>query len=236
MSGQDKDKLDNDLDSLQRQYHAAAVDEPPAMLDQAVLNRARRAAEQHAIRPWSFSWMHATATAALVVLGLTLVLQLRESAQAPETLPETPLQPSQYYDGAEDQDSALGEQENFRQSRDAALSRLLDRQKAEALREVREEVLASPEAPAPIVVVRPGHPAIAVGPGANEWDSGSRPVTYYSSAEEWLDHILELKRSGDESAWRSELDLFVGVFPEHPLPKELSDALQAEPAREPDSE
>jgi len=225
MSAHDKDKLEQDLDALQRKYRATARDEPPAMLDQAVLNRARRAAEQHAIRPWSFSWMHATATAALVVLGLTLVLQLRESAQAPETLPETPLQPSEYYDGAEEQDSAVGEQESFRRSRDDALFRALELQKSETLREVREEVLepppATPETPVPMTGVR----------AMREM----RDSALAGRPDEWLNHILELKQSGDESAWRSELEMFVLTFPEHPLPKELSEALRAEPAAEPDS-
>jgi hypothetical protein len=226
MSAHDKDKLEQDLDALQRKYRATARDEPPAMLDQAVLNRARRAAEQHAIRPWSFSWMHATATAALVVLGLTLVLQLRESAQAPETLPETPLQPSEYYDGAVEQDSAVGEQESFRQSRDDALFRALELQKSETLREVREEVLEPPPAaPKPSYNMMKGLPKYETQDAAV-----ARPP------EEWLDHILELKRSGDEVAWRAELEAFVRTFPEHPLPKELSEALRAEPALVPDGE
>ncbi|HSM68160.1 MAG TPA: hypothetical protein VK830_00485, partial [Xanthomonadales bacterium] len=52
--------------------------------------------------------------------------------------------------------------------------------------------------------------------------------------EEWLDHILELKRSGDEYAWPSELEAFVAAYPGYPLPEELGDALQTEPAEEPD--
>lgn len=224
MSSHDKDKLDKDLDALQRKYRAAAREEPPAMLDQVVLNRARRAAAQHAIRPWSFSWMHATATAALLVLGLTLVLQLRETTRVPETLPETPLQPAEYYDGLEDQDSAVGEQESFHRSRDDAHLRKLEIQKSEALREVREEVLEPPPA-AP----KPSYNMMKALPKYETQEAAvARPP------EEWLDHILELKKSGDEAAWRSELEAFIRTFPDHPLPRELSEALQAEPAVAPD--
>lgn len=225
MSSHDKDKLEQDLAALQRKYRAAARDEPPAMLDQAVLNRARRAAEQHAIRPWSFSWMHATATAALVVLGLTLVLQLRETAQAPETLPEEMLDHIEVPAEAADQDAGMDQESDPRRSQIAAYETIQERQKSEALREVREEVLEPPPA-------SPGVSAFTLGvPAVHEIQDSAlarRP-------EEWLNHILELKQGGDEYAWRSELEMFVSTFPEHPLPKELSEALRAEPAAEPDS-
>ncbi|HSM68501.1 MAG TPA: hypothetical protein VK830_02215, partial [Xanthomonadales bacterium] len=146
MTTHDKDKLDKDLDALQQKYRAAAREEPPAMLDQAVLNRARRAAEQHAIRPWSFSWMHATATAALVVLGLTLVLQLRETTQAPETLPEAMFDYSEVPEEAADQDAGVEQESDPRRSQIAAYETIQEYQKTEALREVREEVLEPPPA------------------------------------------------------------------------------------------
>jgi hypothetical protein len=226
MSSHDKDKLEQDLDALQRKYRAAAREEPPAMLDQAVLNRARRAAEQHAIRPWSFSWMHATATAALVVLGLTLVLQLRESAQAPETLPEEMLDHIEVPAEAADQDAGMDQESDPRRSQIAAYETIQERQKAETLREVREEVLEPPPA-APAASIN----MMTVLPGRQGQDSALA-----GHPDEWLNHILELKQSGDESAWRSELEMFVLTFPEHPLPKELSEALRAEPALVPDGE
>ena len=74
---------DQDLSEIESQYRALQADEPPAMLDQAVLNKARLATESHPIRPWNFGWMHATATVALLVLGLTLVLQQRSEVTLP---------------------------------------------------------------------------------------------------------------------------------------------------------
>ncbi len=74
---------DQDLNGIESQYRALRADEPPAMLDQAILNKARLATESHPIRPWNFGWMHATATAALLVLGLTLVLQQRSELTLP---------------------------------------------------------------------------------------------------------------------------------------------------------
>jgi hypothetical protein len=224
MSSHDKDKLEQDLDALQRKYRAAARDEPPAMLDQAVLNRARRAAEQHTIRPWSFSWMHATATAALLVLGLTLVLQLRETTQAPETLPEEMLDHIEVPAEAADQDAGMDQESDPRRSQIAAFETIQERQKSEALREVREEVLEPP----------PAAPAASVNKMTALPERQGQDSALAGHPDEWLNHILELKRSGDEVAWRAELEAFVRTFPEHPLPRELSEALQAKPAEQSD--
>lgn len=55
---------------------------PPELLDVAVLSRARAAVEQpHSSRPWSFGWPHALGTVAVIALGLTVLLQLREPSQ-----------------------------------------------------------------------------------------------------------------------------------------------------------
>jgi hypothetical protein len=74
---------DKDLEQIEQQYRALEQDQPPAMLDQVILNKARLGAETHSIRPWSFGWMHASATAAVLVIGLTLVLQQRSDVPVP---------------------------------------------------------------------------------------------------------------------------------------------------------
>ena len=76
---------ENDLQQVEQRYRALDQDQPPAMVDEAILNKARLAVESHAMRPWNFGWMHASATAALLVLGLTLVQQHRSD------VPATPL-------------------------------------------------------------------------------------------------------------------------------------------------
>ncbi|NNE05684.1 MAG: hypothetical protein HKN15_08190 [Xanthomonadales bacterium] len=86
--------LEQDLKHIEQQYRKLGNDEPPAMLDQAILNKARRAVKSHAARPWSFGWMHATATAALLVLGLSVILQLRsqlEPVAPPATVAPEPI-------------------------------------------------------------------------------------------------------------------------------------------------
>jgi hypothetical protein len=53
--------FEKDLNEIESRYRSLTNDEPPTMLDQAVLNKARQAVDSdtqpHAIRPWSFGWM-----------------------------------------------------------------------------------------------------------------------------------------------------------------------------------
>ncbi len=68
--------LESELDSI-RQSLASDDDTPPAMLDQAILNSARRDLAKSRRRP--FGWMGAVATAAVLVLAVTIVVQQDET-------------------------------------------------------------------------------------------------------------------------------------------------------------
>jgi hypothetical protein len=84
----DNGRLDRDLEELAGTYRDIAPEEPPALLDQAVLSRARRAVERKSPLPWNIGWVHAVTTAAVVVLGLAIVMQLPEDPAAPpESVP-----------------------------------------------------------------------------------------------------------------------------------------------------
>jgi hypothetical protein len=70
---------EKDLERLGQAYTRLQREEPPELLDQAVLNSARRAVES---KPhWmKFSWVHGLTTAAVFVLAFSLVLNQREPA------------------------------------------------------------------------------------------------------------------------------------------------------------
>ena len=57
MNSGDNSNFDKDLQRLEAKYGNQTKEEPPAMLDQLILNKARQAVAPKAIRPWSFSWM-----------------------------------------------------------------------------------------------------------------------------------------------------------------------------------
>lgn len=76
----DSDKpLDKGLHKLGREYGLLDRDEPPELLDQAILNSAHRAVEK---KPhWmKFGWLHGLTTAAVFVLAFSIILDQRETA------------------------------------------------------------------------------------------------------------------------------------------------------------
>lgn len=80
-NGENNQALSDDLDRLGDAYRQLQHEEPPELLDQAVLNSAHRAVEK---KPhWmQFGWLHGLTTAAVFVLALSLIFNQRE--QVPE--------------------------------------------------------------------------------------------------------------------------------------------------------
>lgn len=82
------DDLAADLKSISAAWSALNREQPPELLDQAVLGAARRAAAvsgRHQPRPWlgRRHWLGGLATAALIVLAVTLVIERGAMAPAP---------------------------------------------------------------------------------------------------------------------------------------------------------
>jgi hypothetical protein len=76
-NGKNDKSLNDDLDKLSLSYQQLDQDEPPALLDQAILNSAHRAVEKKA--GWmQFGWLHGLTTTAVFVLAFGLVLNQRE--------------------------------------------------------------------------------------------------------------------------------------------------------------
>jgi hypothetical protein len=75
--GNDK-SLNGELDNLSSAYTRLEQDEPPELLDQAILNSAHRALEK---KPhWmKFGWLHGLTTTAVFVLAFSLILNQPES-------------------------------------------------------------------------------------------------------------------------------------------------------------
>lgn len=76
-NGEHDSSLDNGLDKLDRAYAHLPDEQPPELLDQAILNKAHRAVEKQS--HWmQFGWLHGLTTAAVVVLAISLVFNQRE--------------------------------------------------------------------------------------------------------------------------------------------------------------
>lgn len=77
-NGENDQSLKDGLDELGHAYGQLPHDEPPDLLDQAILNSAHRAVEK---KPhWmKFGWLHGLTTAAVFVLAFSLVLNQNET-------------------------------------------------------------------------------------------------------------------------------------------------------------
>ena len=78
-NGENDKSLSEGLDKLSHEYGLLEQDEPPDLLDQAILNSAHRAVEK---KPhWmKFGWLHGLTTAAVFVLAFSIILNQRENA------------------------------------------------------------------------------------------------------------------------------------------------------------
>ncbi|MDX2417481.1 MAG: hypothetical protein QNK19_08480 [Xanthomonadales bacterium] len=76
-NGENDKSLDDGLGKLSNAYGQLQHEEPPELLDQAILNSAHRAIEK---KPhWmQFGWLHGLTTAAVFVLALSLIFNTRE--------------------------------------------------------------------------------------------------------------------------------------------------------------
>jgi len=88
-NGPDDKRLNDDLEKLGQAYQQHLSEEPPELLDQAILSSAHRAVEgkDHWL---DFGWIHGLTTAAVVVLALSIILTQRQ----PTGLEENGLSPT----------------------------------------------------------------------------------------------------------------------------------------------
>jgi len=229
----DPETLETGLEEIEAALRKLPAAEPPELVDQAVLNRARAAVEGHTQRPWNFGWMHALATAAIVVLGVAILMQ---EPVPPEEPLRVALPPSGKLRDIDSEvkplripaDSAQARRQAAEQERASSESRLV--------REVQIHV------PAPASVTPPAAKSLATAAdnsglaqqAATESDASPMADEALASGEEmkkempldpqtWIVRMLELKQQGKAEQLRQELAAFRSAYPSHILPPELSD-------------
>ena len=234
-NGENDQSLGDGLDRLGDAYGQLQHEEPPELLDQAVLNSAHRAVENKS--HWmQFGWLHGLTTAAVFVLALSLIFNQREQVPV-------------YEDGIRVNESIGLQREKTakKQSGDVQTDDLRMELKEE--NEKRQDVFQS----APVTTAsQDGAIEAVAGDKAAEPAARARHSTYVSEAlraktgradqdatanepaseaeapadneyeiEQELLAILKLKQSGDE-AWITELARFKQNYPDYPLPDELT--------------
>lgn len=216
MSQESGNKPGAELERLERAYRAITPEEPPDLLDQAVLNRARRAvAGGSGRRPWSFGWVHGLTSAAIVVLAIALFTH-QPNLPDPEPVrvanpPSAKLRDIE----SEIEPLRIPARDSTPQGAPPALARQLppvadadEDQRADRGAERRRETSALAQEP------------LAESPGvASEADI----TRLQTDPDAWLAHILMLKREGQDQAAARELQAFREAWPDYALPPELDD-------------
>jgi len=183
-----------DLEAVRSTWSRLEQSEPPELIDQAVLNSAKRQLEASRKR-LPLRWLGGLATAAIVVLTLAIVVrQDEQTALAP--MPDSDgFRLEQGADRPEEADRAV-----LLQDEPIAETRFMQKAPTAAA--------ATPEA-------REAPRQEAAQPSALE-----RRETA-PDPDLWIERILELRASGDVAQLEAELEAFRRAFPDFPLPPEL---------------
>ena len=223
MNQKPEDHLDHELESLERAYGALAQDEPPELIDQAVLNRAKRAAGGDAgRRPWSFGWIHGLTSAAIVVLAVAIYTQQPDPGDSEPMRVAKP--PSSALRDVEAEIQPL--QIPARQaSTEKAPHVNAPEPRRRAPTEAKSAVAEFAETAADATEAVTRREVLPQGPEA----SGARLDQRTDADEEiedpdhWLERIRELKRDGEDERAAQELEAFRQSWPDYPVPPELLD-------------
>lgn len=233
--------LEHDLEAMQASWNPleGSETEPPELVDQAVMNAARRDLERKNKHP--LRWLGGFATATVVVVAISVVLQQDPSISEPRSLekqsdpmaapPERRLEKSAILKNAQ---SPLPAAEPRAQTREA--------------KRQRHDELAAPAAaedPAAKIELAPipirAEQFNLMAESAEKQDAKASADTILDesevladaaadsdavkeaprSAEAWIELMLELQTYGQMKRLGGEIAAFRHYYPDHPLPEQL---------------
>jgi hypothetical protein len=200
-----------DLEAVRLAWSGREKVEPPELLDQAVLNTARRELSARR-KPLPLRWLGAFATATVVVLAMTIVIQQDEQAPALEksdgfmldqAIPAAPRKEAER-DGLEEKprlDQTIGQSKPDNDER----ARFMMKQNA---------------APPAVAASDVSGMAAAQEPASTqaETENGTGKIP---EAEAWIERLLLLRETQQDEKLVAELAAFRETYPGYPLPPEL---------------
>jgi len=207
----DDPALERGLESIRSHWKSASGDEPHGLLDQAVLNAARREAESRRGRR-RLRWLGGFATAAVVVMAATLVVR-----QLPYQGPAPPPREGDGFRLEPDASAETGEP-MVPPGPAPLATRPAGEFSGKAGEEKSVRAFSAPGADAA--------PPEAQSLQIEERDATAEAQTPEAggvTAEEWIERLLELKQSGQKERLALELTAFRSAFPGYPLPPELAE-------------
>ncbi len=230
-----------DLEQVSSAYRKLSDEEPPELLDQAVLNRARRAVQTRGSRPWNFGWPHALSTAALAILGVALVVQLPD----PEIIEPLKIMkaPSTRLHDAESkfEPVRLPAQQAMKGANVPTMVRDLSKPAAAGVSRERAAEQRADQAPRLQALSASSQTETSAAPAtARAEEMFAAPVVIEAndgvtdeaedgalgdaeSPEQWIERIEALLENGRDAEARMELEAFKKAWPDHPLPETFED-------------
>lgn len=202
---------------IRRLYQATRREEPSTELDARILHLARQAIS--ARRP---RWLVSVATAAVLVLGLTLTLHVVEPPQwTPEEESAPPAPASLEYAPRVSAPVLQAEPKKLEQ-------RMFDRRQAPATSEYKEWGQESATSAFPAASPKrddAGGPAMfeadeVIAPLGNIL-APAKPLKMNTNPEQWLKEIERLLDQGELPQVREALLRFRAEYPDHPIPERL---------------
>jgi hypothetical protein len=217
--------LEKSLEGVRQAWSRIDPQEPPELLDQAVLNAARRELEAGRRRR-PLRWLGGFATATVMVLALSLLfLQEQPPLEGPASKPEQFLRRST-------EDGEL----RMRADADPALeksARNLSRDQADAPRSEKPEAMlrqsiSAADEPVPVAEAEAMAPQeLQEAAAASKLEVMAAPASVTAGrnaeAEAWIVKLLELLDSGQDEKLAQELAAFKQAYPDYPLPDRLQD-------------
>jgi hypothetical protein len=240
-------EFEKELEEVRSAWSGLEPAEPPELLDQAVLNRARRELDTGTARR-PLRWLGAFATAAVVVLALTIVIQQDRPLYAPVSESEEVLRL--------DPDTSAAKKEAPAGSVEEKAARKRAVEPVERESDERQEFRmqqSAPPAPAKAGLMNANAPqAKADEPEAQAADSVAAEITISRSLqkdaapapvpelmedavtipesdfsvpgpEEWIKRLMRLRETRQNEKLVLELAAFREAYPDYPLPPELLD-------------
>lgn len=240
--------IDRDLLSIRTEIPQTVDAEPPELMDQAILNMARR--ELHQRKRLSPRWVGAFATTAVLVVALTLVVQQQQQVPTPtgepasspakvadeevmvtgRTLKESFEPEKREESPTADSTGALSSSRSIRASASPAPMPQQEFEEydsgfSDAENSVSEQQLpvTEPVADAMMEIAEPRldmeRKRLAPStPKVSENEAALSP-----ELQQWLDRLTQLKGDQQDHQFRLELEEFRTLYPDYPLPPEWED-------------
>ena len=212
-------EFDQDLEAIRSAWPPMEQREPPELVDQAVLNKARR---ELGGRRRPLRWLGAFATASVIILTLTIVIQ--QDPAPPVVMDETDglklerPTPEESREKADDASALRAPPATAAPAASRAMRVTAEEESGFSDRDREAESMALSEQALEMNATAAKEPPEA---GAATGLEKKSRVDGILPAEDWIERLLQLRASGQADRLSEELAAFREAYPDHPLPPEL---------------